>query len=70
VPYIAADLPNGDALAVPGVTTSNPEFTFVDKLLILHGLPIYFAKNGSLYGSGQVSRHYYDVHCLVGDPGS
>jgi hypothetical protein len=68
MPYVVADVPEGDALSVTAVTTIDPERTFLDKILILHGLPIYFAKNGKLYGAGQVSRHYYDVHCLVGKP--
>ena len=65
-PYIADDVPDGAALTVGGVTTIDPERTLLDKILILHGLPIFFREHGRLYGSGQVSRHYYDVHCLVG----
>jgi hypothetical protein len=64
-PYIADDVPDGAALTVGGVTTIDPQRTLLDKILILHGLPIFFQKHGRLYGSGQVSRHYYDVHCLV-----
>lgn len=52
VPYIAADALNGKALTVVGVTTINPERTFLDKILILHGLPIYFAKYGRPYTAG------------------
>lgn len=68
IPYLAADLPQGDNLNIPQVTTIDPQVTFLDKILILHGLPIYFAKHGKLYGSGLVSRHYYDIHRLVVDP--
>jgi hypothetical protein len=67
-PYLATEMPDGDALAVAGVTTINPERTFLDKILILHGLPLFFETNNRFYGSGQVSRHYYDVHRLVGEP--
>jgi Nucleotidyl transferase AbiEii toxin, Type IV TA system len=67
-PYLSADLTDGDALAVVGVTTIDPERTFLDKVLILHGLPIFFEKNKRLYGAGQVSRHYYDIHRMVGEP--
>jgi Nucleotidyl transferase AbiEii toxin, Type IV TA system len=44
-PYLSADLTDGDALAVVGVTTIDPQRTFLDKVLILHGLPIFFEKN-------------------------
>ena len=64
-PYVADDLKGGDALTVSAVTTTKPEWTFLDKILILHGLPIYFEKNGRLYSRGQVSRHYYDAHKVV-----
>jgi hypothetical protein len=37
-PYLSADMPDGDELAVVGVTTIDPERTFLDKVLILHGL--------------------------------
>jgi hypothetical protein len=67
-PYLAADYTAGDALMIPGVTTINPERTFLDKILILHGQPIYFEKYGHFYGSGQVSRHYYDIHRLIAEP--
>jgi hypothetical protein len=66
-PYLAADVPNGEALTVANVTTIEPGRTFLDKILILHGQPIFFAKHGRFYGTGQVSRHYYDVHRLVGE---
>lgn len=68
VPYLSADVPDGDALEVVEVTTIDPERTFLDKVLILHGLPIFFQKRGRLYGTGQVSRHYYDIHRMVTEP--
>ena len=65
VPYLAGDVRDGDALNVPGVITIDPERTFLDKILILHGLPIFFGIHGRLYGNGQMSRHYYDVHRMM-----
>jgi Nucleotidyl transferase AbiEii toxin, Type IV TA system len=69
MPYLAPDFSEGDELAVTGVTTINPQRTFLDKILILHGLTFYFDAKGTLRGSGRVSRHYYDVHCVMGSPG-
>src|SRR6185437_10176788 len=64
-PYIAGDLPLLD-LAVRNVTTVDPSRTFWDKIIILHGLRRWWERRGVLKGSGQrVSRHYYDVHCLL-----
>jgi hypothetical protein len=68
IPYLAPDLPEGKALAVTEVTTIQPKRTFLDKVLILHGLAFYFEANGILRGNGRMSRHYYDVHRLVGAP--
>lgn len=67
-PYLAADYQDGQALSIPGVTTIDPERTFLDKVLILHGQPIFFEKHGRFYGSGQISRHYYDIHRLITGP--
>jgi hypothetical protein len=55
-------------LAVTGVTTIDPERTFLDKILILHGMTYYFEANGVLRGDGRMSRHYYDVHRLMAAP--
>lgn len=63
-PYLAPDFTQGD-LAVTGVTTIIPKRTFVDKILILHGVMFHYAAAGSLRGGGRVSRHYYDVHQLM-----
>lgn len=64
-PYVADDAPGLD-LAVAGVTTVDPERTFWDKVIILHGLRRWFDRRAVLRGGGQrVSRHYYDLHCLL-----
>jgi hypothetical protein len=65
-PYVDDDLPALD-LTVPAVRTVDPERTFWDKVVILHGLRRWFDKRGELRGGGQrVSRHYYDLHLLAG----
>jgi hypothetical protein len=64
-PYVDDDLPALD-LTVPTVRTVDPERTFWDKIVILHGLRRWFDKRGELRGGGQrVSRHYYDLHRLA-----
>jgi hypothetical protein len=67
-PYLAPDLSDGAALAVPGVTTIDPERTFLDKILILHGMAYYFDAKAQLRGNGRMSRHYYDVYRLMAAP--
>ena len=55
-PYVDDDLPALD-LTVPAVRTVDPERTFWDKVVILHGLRRWFDKRGELRGGGQrVSR--------------
>ncbi len=67
-PYVDDDLPALD-LTVPAVRTVEPERTFWDKVVILHGLRRWFDRRGELKGGGQrVSRHYYDVHRLMQTP--
>lgn len=67
-PYVDDDLPALD-LTVPTVRTVDPERTFWDKVVILHGLRRWFDKRGELRGGGQrVSRHYYDLHRLAAAP--
>ena len=66
IPYLGSELTEGDTLAVTGVTTIHPERTFLDKVLILHGMTFYFEARGALRGDGRMSRHYYDVHKLMG----
>ena len=54
---------------VLAVRTVNPERTFWDKVVILHGLRRWFDRRGELRGGGQrVSRHYYDLHQLAATP--
>jgi hypothetical protein len=65
-PYIAVEV-DGIDLSVANVTTVDPERTFWDKVVILHGLRRWFEMRGELRGGGQrVSRHYYDLHRLLG----
>ncbi|MGO4869171.1 MAG: nucleotidyl transferase AbiEii/AbiGii toxin family protein [Roseiarcus sp.] len=64
-PYVDDDAPGLD-LAVVKVTTVDPERTFWDKVVILHGLRRWYEKRGELRGGGQrISRHYYDIHRLM-----
>ena len=64
-PYVAADAPGLD-LTTGGVTTIDATRTFWDKVLIAHGLRRWFERRGVLRQEGQrVSRHYYDLHCLL-----
>lgn len=64
-PYIAQEIPELD-LAVPEVTTIDPSRTFWDKVVIVHGLRRWYERRGVLRQEGQrVSRHYYDLHCLM-----
>lgn len=64
-PYVADDLPHLD-LRVMNVTTVQPERTFWDKVVILHGIRQWFEQRAELRHGGQrVSRHYYDVHQLI-----
>jgi hypothetical protein len=67
-PYLSPDVPGGDALAVKAVTTIDPERTFLDKILILHGMTYFFEAKGTLRGNGRMSRHHYDVHQLMAAP--
>jgi len=54
-------------LSIANVTTVDPERTFLDKIVILHGLRHWYEQKGELRGGGQrVSRHYYDVHRMMG----
>jgi Nucleotidyl transferase AbiEii toxin, Type IV TA system len=64
IPYLAGDFTLGD-LSVTGVTTIIAERTFLDKILILHGVMSYYGARGALRGAGRISRHYYDVHQLM-----
>lgn len=64
-PYVHDDLPGLD-LSIANIVTVDPERTFWDKVVILHGLRSWYERRGELRGGGQrVSRHYYDIHKLV-----
>lgn len=64
-PYIGQDAVGLD-LAVDGVTTIDAARTFWDKVVIAHGLRRWHERRGVLRQQGQrVSRHYYDLHCLL-----
>jgi hypothetical protein len=64
-PYLESDIPGID-LGVDNVITVDPERTFWDKVVILHGLRRWFENRGELKGNGQrVSRHYYDLHQML-----
>ena len=63
--YVATDLPDLD-LTVRNVTTVQPERTFWDKVIILHGLRQWYDRRQELRHEGQrISRHYYDIHQLL-----
>lgn len=65
-PYIDDDIDTLD-LSVSGVTTIHAQRTFWDKIVIAHGLRSWFDRRGELRQDGQrVSRHYYDLHSLLG----
>lgn len=64
-PYIADDAADLN-LAVGGLTTIDATRTFWDKVVIAHGLRHWHERRGVLRQEGQrVSRHYYDLHCLL-----
>ena len=64
-PYLEADIPDIN-LSIGNITTVDPQRTFWDKVVILHGLRAWFDHRGLLRGSGQrVSRHYYDLYQLL-----
>lgn len=67
-PYIATDLPTFN-LITSNVVTINPERTFWDKVIILHGLRRWFDRRGQLRQQGhRISRHYYDLYKLINSP--
>ena len=64
-PYVSDDLPDLD-LTVRNVTTIQPQRTFWDKVVILHGTRQWHNRRGELQHGGQrVTRHYYDVFRLM-----
>lgn len=65
-PYIFEEVPERD-FSVSNVTTIEPGRTFWDKVVIAHGLRRWYERRNELRQEGQrVSRHYYDLHCLMG----
>lgn len=65
-PYVSEEI-GGLDLTVVGVTTIDATRTFWDKVVIAHGLRRWYERRGVLRQEGQrVSRHYYDLHCLLG----
>jgi hypothetical protein len=69
-PYVAVDIPDLD-LTVSQVTSIEAKRTFWDKVIILHGLRSWFERRAVLRQEGQrISRHYYDLHCLMASIGN
>lgn len=67
-PYVDDDFRGAD-LSVTNVVTVDAERTFWDKVVILHGLRRWYDIRKVLKGGGQrISRHYYDVHLMMGSP--
>lgn len=67
-PYVAADVAALD-LKVSGITTVEPQRTFWDKVVILHGLRAWHDRRRQLRHGGQrVSRHYFDVFRMLQSP--
>lgn len=65
-PYVSEEAAGLD-LEISDVTTIEAARTFWDKILIAHGLRRWYERRGDLRQKGQrVSRHYYDLHCLLG----
>ena len=65
-PYIADELPDW-SLEVENITVISPERTYLDKLLILHGVHCGYRDSGRLPREKQrISRHYYDVAKITG----
>jgi hypothetical protein len=67
-PFVAIET-GTSGLRVQGITTIEPARTFWDKVIIIHGLRRWFERRGELRQEGQrITRHYYDVHCLLRAP--
>lgn len=64
-PYVSEEV-DGVDLIVSEVATIEAVRTFWDKVVIAHGLRRWYERRGVLRHEGQrVSRHYYDLHCLL-----
>src|SRR3990172_4550219 len=67
-PYVAEDLTDFD-LKVTGIRTAEPQCTFWDKVVILHGsAPGTIAAANCAHAGQRVSRHYFDVFRLLQSP--
>ena len=67
-PYATDDVAALD-LQVTSITTVEPQRTFWDKVVILHGLRSWHDRRGQLRHGGQrVSRHYFDVFRMLQSP--
>ena len=65
-PYIADELPDW-TLDAENITVISPERTYLDKLLILHGVHCGYRDAGRLpTGKQRISRHYYDAAMITG----
>ena len=65
LPYVAPDVPQLN-LRVENITAVNPERTFWDKVIILHGQRSWYERRGVLRADGhRISRHYYGVYRLL-----
>lgn len=66
IPYIANELPDW-SFKVGNITVSAAERTYLDKLLILHGVHCGYRDEGRMpTGKQRISRHYYDVAMMTG----
>lgn len=64
-PYISEDAPDLN-FSIQNVTTIEAGRTFWDKVVIAHGLRRWYERRNELRQEGQrVSRHYYDLYCLM-----
>ncbi len=64
-PYIADELPDW-SLEAENITVISPERTYLDKLLILHGVHCGYRNSGRLPREKQrISRHYYDAAMIT-----
>jgi Nucleotidyl transferase AbiEii toxin, Type IV TA system len=67
-PYVMENIPTLD-LTIAEVMAIDPTRTFWDKIVIAHGLRRWYERRGTLRQEGQrISRHYYDLYCLMRSP--
>ena len=66
-PYVAEKSAGISISPSPTSPRSRRREAFWDKVVIAHGLRRWYERRGELRHEGQrVSRHYYDLHCLLG----